>query len=173
LGISAEADVGTIVAAAMTPELAELERQLEETFQAMKVVDRELPAWRETTDRTLNAGRAIGRLNDDQLAAADARVDELHATKQALEKTAADIRAKISEVKPTFARAVTEGVAPIRTRAANDVQVAVNALYEAINRYNRTSEVLKQAGAVKRPLVFPVRIPTLDHFVQKMTEDRT
>ena len=171
--MNANTDVASIVAAAMPPALAELERQLEETLQATTVVDRELPAWRDKTDRTINAGRAIARLNDDQMAAADVRVAELCATKQALEKTAAEIRAKISEIKPALVEAVLASVAPARARAAADIQIAVRTLYESISSYNKTSEALKQAGAVNRPLVFPVRIPTLDHFVKKMSEDRT
>lgn len=171
MGISAETDVGAIVAAAKAPELVELERQLEETLRSMNVVSSKLPALRDRTNRTLNVGRAIGRLTDEQMAADDLRIAEIEATIGALSKTADDIGRKIAAIKPIFAAAVVERLAPIRAQAANDIQVAVNAFYEAVSLYNRTSEAL--ASVVKRPLVLPVRIPTLDHFVQKLAEDRT
>lgn len=170
--MNANTDVASIVAAAMTPELAELERQLDETLRAMNTTSRELPALRDRTNRTLNMGRAIGRLTDEQMAADDVRIAEIEATVAALNKVANDITRKIAEIKPAYVAAVVEGLAPVRARAANDIQFAVRTLYAACATYNKAAEALKMAGAVNRPLVFPARIRELDAFVQKMSEDR-
>jgi hypothetical protein len=167
--MNAHADVASIIAAATTPELAELERQLDETLNAIGIIERDIPVWLERADRSINTPFVVK--NDATMTAADDRVAELRATKSSLNKTAGDIRAKISVIKPAFTKTVAEGIAPIRARAANDFHVAVNAMYEAIALYNSTSEALKQADAADQPFVVPIRIPTLDHFVKKVAED--
>jgi|GEM_PF-6633903 len=166
--MNAPADVASIVTAAKTPELVGLERQLEEALAAIKVASSELPKWMERADRSIMP--ALVAKNDTTMAAADARVAEIRATIAALSKVVDALRSKIAETKPAFAAAVRSGVAPIRARAAADIQLASRTLYEAVASYNLTSAALDQAG-VPRPLVVPMRIPTLDHFVDKVASE--
>jgi hypothetical protein len=159
-------DISSLAAAARSPDLAALEKQLEEAEAALLVVGRDRAIAQEDADPAFQNPLRVK--NGATLSLAAEKVAGLSATANALEKTRSDLRRRIANLKPQSLAAVTTAIAPFRTQAANDIRLAVNALYEAFSRYNETSTALQQNGG--RALMLPVRLDILDHFVIKASE---
>ncbi|MCK1517278.1 hypothetical protein IVB22_33200 [Bradyrhizobium sp. 190] len=157
--------ISDILVSAKPAELVELEQQLCEAMQKHQSVYKRIEPLREKTNPQIHT--PLAPKTDATIEAAEKMIAELEATQSALSRTADEIQSKISTIKPAYTAAVAAKLAPIRSRAANDILLAVGTLYSAIEIFNASSDALKQSGTVT-VLAIPKRFEVLDHFIAKI-----
>lgn len=164
--MSSHADVASIVAAAKPTDLVELEAQLEAAQASLRAVFRNLSVEQENASNEYSS--PFKNKTDVTMAAAAEKVATLTARKNALEKTSAEIRRQIEAARPASIAAIREALDPVRKQAANDISLAAKTLYDALARFNETSEALDRNGA--RAPALPASIPVLDLIVNQVAK---
>src|SRR5262245_20701207 len=132
LPLNRQLDVASLVAGARDPELVSLETRLAELQKAEIAAGREWWRWRDEADPNISTLRPK---TTDAVKAAEVTFAEITLQRDAINREIAEVLAKIADAKPASLAAVMVALAPVRERAAQDIEDAMMALYAAIALY--------------------------------------